>query len=190
VLAVLLLFVPREYFLRSFTEHSFLAHVVAELFAVAMWWALAAWDERPSLGAMVGFAVAGVAAFLTWPVWTGPLLLVLVVLVAARRELPMRDRVAALVVGGAPIAVTGAVHALGRVHAAGIAATSGFVVWPSVEVFGWWFLVLALAGTIVAAMRRSTRPIVVIVAAIALQAAPLFLIATRSGADRPYLALG
>src|SRR5262245_26229213 len=37
VAATLMLFAPREYFLRSFTEHAFLSQVVSELFAVAMW---------------------------------------------------------------------------------------------------------------------------------------------------------
>ena len=62
-------------------EQSFLSQVVSELFAVAMWWAIVVWDERPSAGAMALFALFGVAAFLTWPIWIGPLVLTL----AARR---------------------------------------------------------------------------------------------------------
>jgi len=187
--AVLLALVPREYFFRSFTEHSFLAQVAAELFAVAMWWALVVWDERPTLPAMAMFAIAGVGAFLTWPVWIGPLLLLLLLVVASHTAVPVRDRVRAVMVGGAPIALVASVHALGRVRAAAIAGTSGFVVWPSVDLFGWWFLALALGGAILAAADRRARSIVWLLAAIALQAAALYLVATRSGADRPYLAL-
>ena len=189
IAAVVMLFAPREYFLRSFSEHSFLAQVVAELFAVAMWWALVVWDEEPSIAATVMFAIAGVGAFFTWPVWIGPPLLVLVVMVASRAGLPVRDRFAAIVMGGGPIAIVAAVHAVGRMRALGIAGTTGFVVWPSVEMFGGWFLVLGSAGVVVAATDRRTRSIVWLVAAVALQAAALFVVATRSGADRPYLAL-
>jgi hypothetical protein len=189
IAAVLLLLVPREYFFRSFTEHSFLAQVVAECFAIAMWWAVVVWTERPTLPTMVMFAIAGVATFLTWPVWIGPLLLLLLVVVASQTEVPLRDRVRALIVGIAPIALVASVHALGRVRAAAIAGTSGFVVWPSVDLFGWWFLALALGGVILAAADRRARSIVWLLAAIALQAAALFVVATRSGADRPYLAL-
>src|SRR5262245_21839266 len=65
VAAVLLLLVPRVYSVGSFTEQSYLAQVVSEMFAVAMWWALTVWDERPSRGAAVLFAIFGVGAFLS-----------------------------------------------------------------------------------------------------------------------------
>jgi hypothetical protein len=187
--AVVMLFAPREYFLRSFSEHSFLAQAVSELFAVAMWWALVAWDERPSRAAIIVFAIAGIGAFLTWPVWIGPLMLLLVALVAMRGDVPARERLVSLAVAGAPIAFAAAIHAAGRMHAAGIVGTAGFVVWPSIEMFTWWFVVLASVGLVFAAKNRRTRSVVWFVAAIALQAAVLFIAAKRSGADRPYLAL-
>src|SRR2546428_4514540 len=171
IAAILMLFAPREYFLRSFSEHSFLAQVVAELFAVAMWWALAVWDERPSIAAMTMFAIAGVGAFLTWPVWIGPLLLVLVAIVALRTDMSARDRLAAMIAGGGPIAIVAIVHAIGRMPAVGIAGTTGFVAWPSVEVFAGWFLVFASAGVVLAATDRRTRSIIWLLAALALQAA-------------------
>ena len=46
--AVVLLLLPQAYFLSSFLHDSFLAQAFAELFAVAMWWALVVWDEEPS----------------------------------------------------------------------------------------------------------------------------------------------
>ena len=54
------------------------------------WWTLIVWDERPARGVMALFGVFGVGAFLTWPVWTGPLLLVLasVALLPANDPLP------------------------------------------------------------------------------------------------------
>jgi hypothetical protein len=189
IAAAVLLFAPQEYFLRSFTEHSFLAQVVSELFAVAMWWALVAWDERPSMAATVVFAIAGVGAFLTWPVWIGPLLLAQVATMALRGDLPVRERLTAMLTAGAPIAVVAAVHAIGRAHAAAITATSGFVVWPSIEMFGVWFLVLAAIGVVASMTVVPSRSTIWLIASIALQAAALFVVATRSGADRPYLAL-
>jgi hypothetical protein len=90
--AVILLFLPRAHFVGSFTEQSYLAQVVSELFAVAMWWALVVWDEHPSPGPMVGAAVAGVATFLCWPVWIGPLLVVLAALALLHGELPLVRR--------------------------------------------------------------------------------------------------
>src|SRR5438093_1536523 len=65
--AVLLLLLPRAYFLGSFTEHSFIAQVVAELFAVVMLWALVVWEHDHWFGGLVLFAFAGRAAFLAWP---------------------------------------------------------------------------------------------------------------------------
>ena len=189
IAAVVMLFAPREYFLRSFTDHSFLAQVVSELFAVAMWWALVGWYERPSIAAAIVFAIAGAGAFLTWPVWIGPLLLMLVVVIALRGDVSVRDRLTAIAAAVGPIAIVAVVHSAGRVRAAGIAATSGFVVWPSIDVFGAWFLVLASIGVVVAATNRPARSIVWLLAAIALQAGALFVVAAHSGADRPYLAL-
>src|SRR5205823_2044700 len=70
--SVVLLFLPRQYFLGSFTYDSFFAQVAAELFAVAMWWAMVVWDEQPSSRALGIYGLAGAAAFLTWPVLIGP----------------------------------------------------------------------------------------------------------------------
>src|SRR5262245_44166269 len=178
--AVLLLFAPREYFLRSFSVHSFLAQIVSELFAVAMWWALVVWDERPGRPAMILFAVAGVGAFLTWPVWIGPLILVLVAIVALGRDVPPRERLASLCLAAVPIAAVAGLHAFGRARATAIAGSGGFVVWPSIEVFTWWFLVLAGAGMILASVDRRTRSIVWLVAGVVLQAAALVAVAKRS----------
>lgn len=76
--AVVLLFLPAQYFSGAFTHDRFLAQVAATLFAVAARWALVAWDEKRST---IGAAIIGVlfvAVFLTWPIWIGPLVLVFV----------------------------------------------------------------------------------------------------------------
>src|SRR5439155_2461637 len=62
VAAVLLVFAPREYLLRSFTEHSFLAQVVSELFAVAMWWAIVLWLDEDEIAVARAFQAGAPAA--------------------------------------------------------------------------------------------------------------------------------
>src|SRR5438477_163516 len=71
--AVVLLRIPYRYSIGSFTEQSYFAQVASELFALGMWWAAIVWDEQPWRGAAPLFALFGVAAFLTWPIWIGPL---------------------------------------------------------------------------------------------------------------------
>ena len=48
IAAVVLLFLPAQYFFGAFTHDGFLAQTVSTLFAVAAWWAIAQWDDRPS----------------------------------------------------------------------------------------------------------------------------------------------
>jgi hypothetical protein len=188
-LAALLLFVPRVYAIDSFTRQSFFAQVVAELFAVGMWWSLTVWDERPARGPMAIFALSGAATMLTWPVWVGPPLAAFAVLIAVRGGISVRERIAQTVVGVGPIALAALAHAAGRAGAVVIAGTSGFVLRPSPEMFTWWLLVPGGVGLVLAAAQRRARVTTLIVAAIGLQAAALFVLATSRGADTPYLAL-
>ena len=102
VAAVLLLLAPRVYSIGSFTEQSYLAQVASELFAVAMWWALAVWDETSWSGALALYAVFGAACFLTWPVWIGPLLVALAWVAIVRKRGPLVDRMKPLVVAALP----------------------------------------------------------------------------------------
>jgi hypothetical protein len=88
IAAALLLWLPYVFFAGSFMEQSFLAQVVSELFAVAMWWAVVDWHQRPSAPAMALFALCGGAAFLTWPIWVGPLVLTLVLVGRAAPAMP------------------------------------------------------------------------------------------------------
>jgi hypothetical protein len=189
VVAPVLLLVPREYFLRSFIDASFLAQVVSECFAVAMWWAVVEWRERPSAVAGSLFAIAGVGVFLSWPVWLGPLMLVFAAALVSAPDLSAAQRVRHLAIGIAPIAIVAALHAAGHARAARIVAVGGYVPLLTGDFFGWWFLTLAAAGLLVAAMDGRRRTVVWLTAAIALQSAALFVLATRSGAARPYQAL-
>src|SRR5262245_32879237 len=111
--ASVLLLASHVYFLRSFVENSFVAQVVAELFAVVMWWSVIAW--QPYVGPIFGsaaepglktgptyvlagtpgvlvFGAAGAATFLTWPIWIGPPLVLAGVITLSRREQPFVDR--------------------------------------------------------------------------------------------------
>ena len=186
--AVLLLFLPDDYFIGSFARFSFFAQVVSETFAVAMWLALVLWDERPSRPAAVLFGIAGVGVFLSWPVWIGPPVLVLVALVLIGRDsLMARLRYVAYALG--PIAVVGALHAFGRAESVAIVQTGGAAFWPTVARFGWPFLALTGLGVLLAVLRRSGRVTVLLLAATALQTLALLVVARAGGADSPYMAL-
>ena len=187
--AAVLLFVPRDYFMGSFTELSFLAQVVSELFALAMWLAVVLWDERPSAFATDLFALSGMATFLAWPVNLGPPMLVFAAVVAFRTDVKLRTRVSTLVLGVAPIAAVATIHASGRMYALAIVRVPGFVDYPTIAMFGWWFLLIAGAGEVAAATQRRARTTALLVAAIAVQAAVLYVVATMDGAPRPYMAL-
>ena len=189
VLAVVLLLVPYVYSVGSFTEQSYLAQVASELFAVAMWWALIVWDERPSRGAAALFGIFGGVAFLTWPVWTGPLLLALAVVALMHGERRLVDRAVDLIVAAAPIALLAALH--GSQHPAGfrMVGTGGFAIWPTTTSVRPWFYVVAALAVGFALRQRRTRVVIVLIGAIAVQAAALTATAWASGAEAPYLAL-
>jgi hypothetical protein len=187
--AVLLLFLPRAYFLGSFTEYWFLAQVVAELFAVVMWWALVAWDELPSRWPAVVFGAAGAAAFLTWPVWVGPLAVTLAAVFGLRSGESVRTKASHAAIALAPIAIVAAVHAIGRTGATAIAATTGFAIYPTASTISRPFIVFAIGGLGAAVADRRARTIVALAAAIALQTAALYILARANGAAMPYMAL-
>lgn len=187
--AVLLLFSSYDYFLGSFARFSFFAQVVSELFAVAMWLALVLWERRPSAVAAGFFAIAGVGVFLTWPVWIGPPVLVLLALALARGDVLRLARVRYLAAALGPIALVAVLHAAGRGESVAIVQTGGAAFWPSVARLGLPLLLLAFAGTVLALGSASGRVTVGLLAAIALQALALFAVARMSGADSPYMAL-
>lgn len=189
LVAVLLLFLARVHFVGSFTEQSYLAQVVSELFAVAMWWAVVVWDERPSIEAAVFFALAGVATFLTWPVWTGPLLLAFAATAVVHSELRLTTRLWHVAIAALPVGAAAALHGSRNVHGFAMVGTGGFAIWLTPEVLGWWFIGLAAAGVLFSLTSARGRGVTLLVAAIALQAAALFVTARNAGAEAPYLSL-
>jgi hypothetical protein len=186
--AALFLFLPRDYTLGSFAHDSYIAQVVAETFAVAAWWAIAAWDTRPSPAALGVLAVSLVATFLTWPIWIGPLALALAIVVLLRREAPLRARVVTLALTLLPLAVVAGVYVIGRLRWAGIVKTSGAVLTPSLSGFGVSLVLLGLAGIVLAWRERRVRTMAILLVAMALQAAALFVVAKSDGAHTPYMA--
>ena len=197
LVAVFAVLVPRVYSIGSFTEQSYLAQVTSELFALAAWWAIVIWDHHPSaaLGTrppaapMALFGLFSVAGFLVWPVWSGPVLLVLAVVVLAPGDRPLFARVAPAALAAVAVAAVAAMHGARHVGGFRIAGTGGFAIAPSFETVPWPFVTLSAAAVVAATCRRRTRTVPLMLAAIALQAAGLYVAARRSGAAAPYLAI-
>jgi hypothetical protein len=190
IAAALLPWLPYRFFAGSFMEQSFLSQVVSELFAMAMWWTIVVWNERPSPRMMALFALFGTAAFLTWPIWIGPLVLTLAVVVLRRRGVDWRLRLRHLTIALAPIAVVTAIYAAGRqVYGFAMVHAVGYAMWPTPATLGWTFTLLAAAGLAWSATDRRARGAAILCAAIALQAAVLIVTGSNSGATSPYLSL-
>ncbi len=190
LVAVLLLPGAPRYFLGSFTEYSFVAQVVAELFVVAMWWTLVAWADRPSQGLCFAFSGAGAAAFLTWPVYVGPPVLAALLVLAGRPGVPLPTRVRH---GAAAFGLLGGVAVLylaGRLAWLQMAGTGGEAPWPTVAAYTWLLLAAALAGAVRALRRRGGALVTLaFLSAVLLQTGALLVLAQRSGASQPYMAL-
>jgi len=185
---VLLLESPR-YFLGGFMEYGFVAQVIAELFAVAMWWATVVWDDRPAMAMDLVFGFAGAAAFLTWPVYTGPPALAFALVVAVRHGMKFADRLRHLVAAFAPLGVFALAYLVGRLGWLQLAGTGGAAPWPSVASYGWAVVALGVGGAMLAALQRRGRATVIVLFAVLAQAAAFYLLARRSGAPQPYMAL-
>jgi len=183
--APLLLFLPRSFFLGSFVHDSFLAQVLAELYALAAWWAIVCWDHQPSPVAAAIVGGAGVATFLTWPVWIGPIVVTFVTIAMVRRDGAHRHQPIALV----PIAAIALLHGARHFSGTSIAGATGFALIPTPAVTGWIFPILAALGTFAAFRNRRARTVPVLLGAIALQAAALIFVARANRAEAPYLAL-
>jgi hypothetical protein len=188
--AALLLWLPYAFFAGSFMAQSFLSQAVSELFAVAMWGALVTWEERPSAGAAAVFALFGAAAFLTWPIWIGPLALTLGCIALLHGKLSWRRRIQHLAIALLPIAMVSAVYGVTRqVYGFRMVNAVGFAIRPTPRVLGWPFVVLTSAGLTWAAIDRRARTAALVFAAIALQAAALIVTGRSTGAVAPYLSL-
>ena len=189
VLAVVLAFTSQVYLLRSFVENSFVAQVVSELFGVVMWWSLTVWDMKTGRFPVVCFGLAGAAAFLTWPLWIGPPIVVAVILALLDSRRPFAERLTQLTVAGAPIAIVGGLYIAGRAGWFGMAGVSGGAPMLLVANYGAWFVALSSVGMLLTASRREGRSTALMAVAIGTQSAALYFVARRNGADAPYMAL-
>jgi hypothetical protein len=186
---VAMLFFLWIYTFGSVLIDSFLAQAVAELFAVAMWWALIAWDETPGWQPMLICAVAGTATFLTWPIWIGPPVLAAILLIVTREKTQAKQRLAYLIVGLAPIGIVAAVHTFNRTQGLRLVATSGAVSVPSLHDSGWWLLATGIAALVICWRSDARRPLIAFAAALAAQTMALWWTARQAGASTPYMAV-
>ncbi len=185
---VLLLAAPR-YSLGALTEYGFVAQVVAELCVVAMWWVAVAWDARPAARLGLVFGFTGAAAFLTWPVYTGPPALAFVLVIALRHELSLAARLRHLLTAYAPLAIVALLYLVGRLGWLQLAGTGGASPWPSVAAYSMPLVALAAAGFGLALVRRRGRSTALFVLSVLAQAAAFYVLAKRAGAPQPYMAL-
>ena len=186
VAAVAFLFLPSRYFFGAFTHDGYLAQTVSTLFAVAMWWSLAQWDDQPSAIGAATIATFLAATFLSWPIWVGPPLVVFAGLLAAR---PPRVRIAHATIVLLPLLAIFLRHSWQRWGWMVIVRTSGAVLQPSMATLGIVLPLLAIIGIAVSAVDRRARVTIVLLLVIALQAMTLYAIAKAQGADTPYMAL-
>jgi hypothetical protein len=189
IVAVACLALPQAFVIGSFTRYSYLAQVVSEMFAVAMWWATIAWDEQPSVRAAVFFGIAGAGVFLTWPVWIGPPVLVFLATVGLRAGLEPVARRRTLLAALFPIAIVAAAHAIGRLAWAGIVRTDADMPLPTLADVNVVFLVLSAVGLAALTATRTGRSTALLIVACAVQAGALFMAAKTSGAKVPYMAI-
>lgn len=187
IVATALLFLPAQYFFGAFTHDGFLAQTVSTLFAVGMWWAIVAWDDRPSIAGAAIISVCLLGVFLSWPIWLGPPLLVFLASLSTH-DLTRSSRLQHLAVVVVPLLLLAAFHASGRWGWMVIVRTSGAVLHPSLESMGWLLPLLAIAGAMAIAAERRFRVTLVLALLVGLQAVTLFTIAKAQGADTPYMA--
>jgi hypothetical protein len=203
IAAVVLLFLPAQYFSGAFTHDGFLAQTVSTLFAVATWWAIAQWYLQPARSGALTIAIFLVATFLSWPIWIGaPLIVFLALLLRPGaqdlktshlregygRQAGPQDHLMHLAIVLVPLVMTFLVHSWNRWGWLVIVRTSGAVLHPSLDSVGWLLPLLAVIGIAVASTDRRARVTIVLLMVIVMQAATLFAIAKAQGADTPYMA--
>jgi hypothetical protein len=190
LLAPLMLWMPYTFFTGSFMEQSFLSQAVSELFAIAMWWTLVVWDDRPSRGMAALFALFAVAAFLTWPVWVGPLVLMFAALLLIHRELTWIQKARCAAIALAPLAAIVLVYASGRlVYGFRMVNAVGYAVWPTPRTLGVWFAITGILGVLQSFIGKRMRTVALLFLAIVLQGVALIATGLNSGATAPYLSL-
>jgi hypothetical protein len=211
VAAPLLAFVPAVYTLGSTFHFFFYAQVVSETFAIGMLLAAVcaiSAIRRPDVGTgvreseevafssgrpdvwrrwcLVAFASCGIGVFLSWPVWLGPPVATLGVLLLVAR-VSWRERLIAATIAVLPIVIVVAVHSMRHAAEGRILAASGTVTSPSVAAFGIGFLLCAAAGVALSVRVRAALPVVIFLAFTLLQSFALAALAVRAGTRSLYM---
>ena len=184
--APILSFAPAAYAIGALYQFFFFAQVVSEAFAVGALLAVLGWLRTGGRGYPLLLALCGAGVALSWPVYLAPVGAVLLFGIASAR-LSWRARIRAATTALAPVAAVVLIHVTRHSRGGSILATSGAVTSPSVSVFGWVFIVCAIAGLAAGVARRDARPVLVFLLAIVVTAAALALVAGWGGARSYYL---
>jgi len=183
--AAILLLVPVEYFFRSIVGFGFYAQVVSEMFAAGMLLAIVTWNVTRARAWLIVFAVAGIGSLLSWPVWVPVAIATFGVVILSRRG--VREGVPDMCVAFVPVILVGVWHVATHRGGASILGSSGVVTVPTVAVFGAGFLVLTLAGVLVAVRDDRARPVLMFLAVAVLQAGALAALNRLTGSSSLYL---
>jgi hypothetical protein len=185
--APVLAFVPAVYTIGSSFHFFFFAQVVSEAFAIGMLLSLVWWRQSGRLACLGAFAGCAVGVFLSWPVWLGPGVVVLIVSLLFAR-LAWSERVVLGAIALAPVTLLAVVHSLIHAEAGRILSAAGAVTAPSLEAFGPGFVLLAVAGLVIASWRmRGAIPVVLFPIVALAQAGALALLGMRAGSTSFYL---
>jgi len=149
MIGALALFASPTFLVQSWFSHGFVAQVICEWLAVAMWWALIVWDQDQRWEVMALVSLLGIGVFLTWPILLGPPLVVLAALVVLSSPDTFAERLRAAVWSVMPIALLAIMFTFGRARYLTIVGARGVVDHPALHAYSWWFLPLSSAGILV-----------------------------------------
>lgn len=186
VAAALTLFASHAFFLGPFLEYGFVAQVVAELFVVSAWWALVVWDQEPRRRWLYFFGVSTAAVFLTWPVLVGPPILLFGALWLLPRAMPMSERLIQAVIAGALPALYAGLFMYGRTAFVQMAGTGGKTAIPSIDAYGWPFVIASTFGLAWSLLHKRSRSAGLMAAAVLIEATVLYWFAGRQH-NAPYM---
>ncbi len=179
-----LLLVPWDAFIGSFTRWYFFPMVVSETFAVGALWALLVWDQEASrqtaaIAPLTFYVACGVAVALIWPTWLPIVALTLIVLVLIRPGLSIAQRVLALGIALVPVAAVELVYTLNHPNDVGVLGNEGSVLRPSVALYSLPLLALAVLGAVTSVRNRRALPVWSFAIAVLAVLGGLLFLATR-----------
>ncbi len=184
--AAVLVIVPAEYFFGSLLKFGFYAQVVSEMFAAGMLLATVLWARSGARVWLVLFSICAIGAFLAWPVWVPAAMLALALTIVLRRP-AISEGVGDMLIAFAPIAIIGGLHLIMHRGGASILGSAGVVTIPSLEVVSVVFIALALLGALLAIGDVRARSVVIVAAAVLLQAFGLAVLNRLAGSGSLYL---